>query len=97
MDLFQLTFKCILQVAKSIKTVLRASQAVISIKLDSKRIEALQLDISSYTVAEAIVRTPKIKLKHLVYPSYCCNFLHVCSSYLVFLYLVLRRLEIQVS
>jgi len=53
------------EVAKSIKTVLRASQAVISIKLDSKRIEALQLDISSYTVAEAIVRTPKIKLKHL--------------------------------
>jgi hypothetical protein len=43
--------------------VLRASQAVISVRLDSKRIEALQLDISSYTVADAVLRTPKIKLK----------------------------------
>lgn len=31
-----------------------------------KRIDALQLDINSDTVAEAIVRTPKIKLKHVV-------------------------------
>ncbi|CAK9872595.1 unnamed protein product [Sphagnum jensenii] len=53
------------EVARSIKTVLRASQAVISVRLDSKRIEALQLDISSYTVADAILRTPKIKLKQM--------------------------------
>lgn len=53
------------EVAKSIKTVLRASQAIISVKLDMKRIDALQLDINSDTVALAIVQTPKIKLKHV--------------------------------
>lgn len=31
-----------------------------------KRIDALQLDINSDTVAQAIVKTPKIKLKHQV-------------------------------
>lgn len=55
-----------LQVAKSVKTVLRGGQAIISVRLDMKRIDALQLDINSDTVAEAIVRTPKIKLKHVV-------------------------------
>jgi len=65
-----------LQVARSIKTVLRASQAVISVRLDSKRIEALQLDISSYTVADAILRTPKIKLKQMVCLHYMHLFLH---------------------
>jgi hypothetical protein len=54
------------QVAKSVKTVLRANQAIVSVKLDMKRIDALQLDINSDTVAHAIVRTPKIKLKHVV-------------------------------
>jgi hypothetical protein len=53
--------------------VLRASQAVISVRLDSKRIEALQLDISSYTVADAILRTPKIKLKQMV----CLHYVHL--------------------
>jgi DNA-directed RNA polymerase III subunit RPC1 len=61
------------EVARSIKTVLRASQAVISVRLDSKRIEALQLDISSYTVADAILRTPKIKLKQMV----CLHYVHL--------------------
>lgn len=51
------------EVAKSIKTVLRPGQALISIKLDVRRIEALQLDISSYTVADSILRTSKLKLK----------------------------------
>ncbi|CAM6102061.1 unnamed protein product [Calypogeia fissa] len=51
------------EVAKTIKTVLRPGQALISIKLDMKRIDALQLDISSSTVAQAILRTPKLKLK----------------------------------
>jgi DNA-directed RNA polymerase III subunit RPC1 len=64
------------EVARSIKTVLRASQAVISVRLDSKRIEALQLDISSYTVADAILRTPKIKLKQMVCLHYMHLFLH---------------------
>ncbi|KAL2614065.1 hypothetical protein R1flu_025757 [Riccia fluitans] len=51
------------EVAKSIKVVLRPGQAMLSIKLDMKRIEALQLDISSSTVAQAILKTPKLKLK----------------------------------
>lgn len=51
------------EVAKSIKTVLRPGQAFLSVKLDMKRIESLQLDISAYTVAEAILVTPKMKLK----------------------------------
>ena len=55
-----------MQVAKSIKTVLRPGQALISVKLDIKRIEALQLDISAYTVAEAILKTSKLKLKQQV-------------------------------
>ena len=55
-----------MQVAKSIKTVLRPGQALISVKLDVKRIEALQLDISAYTVAEAILKTSKLKLKQQV-------------------------------
>ncbi|MCO5579897.1 hypothetical protein L7F22_033762 [Adiantum nelumboides] len=42
---------------------LRPGQALISIKLDIRRIEALQLDISSYTIADSILRTPKLKLK----------------------------------
>ena len=55
-----------LQVAKSVKTVLRANRAIVSVKLDMKRIDALQLDLNSDTVAHAIVGTSKIKLKHVV-------------------------------
>ncbi|KAH7421936.1 hypothetical protein KP509_13G082300 [Ceratopteris richardii] len=51
------------EVSKSIKTVLRPGHALISIKLDIRRIEALQLDISSYTVADSILSTSKLKLK----------------------------------
>lgn len=57
--------------------MLRSNQAIISVKLDMKRIDALQLDINSDTVAHAIVGTPKIKLKHVVsagsaYNIICC-------------------------
>jgi hypothetical protein len=65
-----------LQVAKSVKTVLRAGQAIISVKLDMKRIDALQLDINSDTVAQAIVQTPKIKLKHVVSSALVCLTAH---------------------
>ncbi|KAJ7520459.1 hypothetical protein O6H91_19G006700 [Diphasiastrum complanatum] len=51
------------EVAKSIKTVLKPGQAFVSIKLDMKRVEALQLDISAYTVAESIMKVSKLKVK----------------------------------
>lgn len=51
------------EVAKNIKAVLRPGQASVSVKLDMKRIEALQLEISAYTVAESILKTPKLKIK----------------------------------
>ncbi|XP_071737899.1 DNA-directed RNA polymerase III subunit 1-like [Rutidosis leptorrhynchoides] len=51
------------QVAKSIKFVLGLRSAVIAINLDKKTIEALQLPIDAYTVKEAILKTPRIKLK----------------------------------
>lgn len=46
--------------------MLRPGQALISIKLDIRKIEALQLDISSHTVADCILRTSKLKLKQQV-------------------------------
>ncbi|GLJ45066.1 hypothetical protein SUGI_0948710 [Cryptomeria japonica] len=51
------------EVAKSIKIVLRSGQAFLSIKLDMKRIDSLQLDINASTVAESVLRAPKLKLK----------------------------------
>ncbi|XP_024535104.1 DNA-directed RNA polymerase III subunit 1 [Selaginella moellendorffii] len=48
-------------VAKSIKIVLRPGQAFVSIKLDMDRIYSLQLDIRAETVAEAVLKFPKIK------------------------------------
>eukprot|EP00898_Chlorokybus_atmophyticus_P005611 jgi/Chlat1/6050/Chrsp4S06335 len=51
------------QVARHIKIVLRPGQCYLSVKLDMDAINALQLDISAYTVKESILVTPKLKLK----------------------------------
>eukprot|EP00252_Welwitschia_mirabilis_P019861 TRINITY_DN4707_c0_g1_i3.p1 TRINITY_DN4707_c0_g1~~TRINITY_DN4707_c0_g1_i3.p1 ORF type:complete len:1280 (+),score=267.36 TRINITY_DN4707_c0_g1_i3:562-4401(+) len=54
------------EVAKSIKIVLKSGQAVISVKLDMKRIDSLQLEITAFTVAEAILNSKlKLKQQHL--------------------------------
>ena len=51
------------EVTKRIKILLKHGHAFISMKLDIKRIESLQLDISAYTMEEYILVTPKMKLK----------------------------------
>lgn len=55
-----------MQVAKSVKIVLKSSQPYIVVVLDMERIEALHMRISSYSVQQSIVDHPKLKLKHEV-------------------------------
>ncbi|CAI7797052.1 unnamed protein product [Closterium sp. NIES-53] len=51
------------EVVKSMKTVLTPSQAMLSIRLDMHRISALQLDITAYTVADAITTASRLRMK----------------------------------
>lgn len=51
------------EVAKAIKIVLKSSQPYISVTLDSQRIEALHMKISSESVQHSVLKHPKIKLK----------------------------------
>ncbi|CAI5487643.1 unnamed protein product, partial [Closterium sp. Naga37s-1] len=51
------------EVVKSMRTVLTPSQAVLSIRLDMHRISALQLDITAYTVADAITTASRLRMK----------------------------------
>ncbi|GBG75764.1 hypothetical protein CBR_g21008 [Chara braunii] len=55
------------EVAEYVKTVLRPGQAYVAVKLDMKRIEALQLDIDACSVAQSIIVAPKLKLKAQVW------------------------------
>ncbi|CAI5461136.1 unnamed protein product [Closterium sp. Yama58-4] len=51
------------EVVKSMKTVLTPSQAMLSIRLDMHRISALQLEITAYTVADAITSASRLRMK----------------------------------
>lgn len=51
------------QVAKVIKIVMTSRSASVVIKLDMERVHASQLLIDADTVKEAILKTPRIKLK----------------------------------
>ncbi|XP_068669233.1 DNA-directed RNA polymerase III subunit 1 [Aristolochia californica] len=51
------------EVAKSIKIILTSRQASVKVALDMDRIEALQMKINAYTVAQSILQHPKTKLK----------------------------------
>ncbi|GJP56565.1 hypothetical protein CLOM_g15621 [Closterium sp. NIES-68] len=51
------------EVVRSMKTVLTPSQAMLSIRLDMHRISALQLDITAYTVADAITTASRLRMK----------------------------------
>lgn len=61
----------VLQIAKSIKTVMTSRLGSIAITLDMNRIEDSQLSIDANTVRESITQTPKIKPKQLVCISSC--------------------------
>lgn len=52
------------QIADHIKVVLRPREGFISIKLDLEVIAKLQLDITPTTVAQALLKHSKLKLKH---------------------------------
>lgn len=51
------------EVVEHIKMVLKPGQAYLAIKLDMKRIQALQLDVSAYSVAYSILGASKLKMK----------------------------------
>ncbi|XP_031486143.1 DNA-directed RNA polymerase III subunit 1 [Nymphaea colorata] len=51
------------QVSKSIKIVYSGRDAYLQVNLDWEAIEAMHLEISSYTIIDAILKHPKIKLK----------------------------------
>ncbi|KAL5974690.1 hypothetical protein ACLOJK_031360 [Asimina triloba] len=52
-----------LKVTRSLKIVLTSRQPFVEVKLDMAKIEALQMKISAYTVAQSILQHPKTKLK----------------------------------
>ncbi|KAF3787267.1 DNA-directed RNA polymerase III subunit [Nymphaea thermarum] len=54
------------QVSKSIKIVYSGRDAYLQVNLDWEAIEAMHLEISSYTIIDAILKHPKIKLKREV-------------------------------
>lgn len=51
------------EVARSVKIVVTAREACIIVKLDTERIEAMQMKINAYSVKQSILQHPKIKLK----------------------------------
>lgn len=58
-----------MQVAKWLRVVVQPTGAAVVIKLNMAAIRALQLEVTPWTVKQAIVRAPKLhlKLEHLMY------------------------------